>query len=235
MCRACTSSPRTTIRRSGSRFRTAHSWASMSTLPGPFATNSRSPARSRSGASTRSCRRSRPAPRMPRWPPWRSPTRPCRASISPRPIIARRRASWPGSTASSAPSCPKPSWASVSGVQGGTAHEAYLKTFFPAATVQSYGSAAEVRAALTLRRGRPRVRRRHRTGRLACRARRLRPAAASSAARSPRPASSARAPASRCAKATARCARRSITRLARLAAKGVYSDLYLKYFPISIY
>ena len=35
------------------------------------------------------------------------------------------------------------------GVEAGTAHEAYLRTFFPAAVVQNYGSGAELRAALT--------------------------------------------------------------------------------------
>ena len=38
------------------------------------------------------------------------------------------------------------------GVQGGTAHEAYLKAFFPAATLVTFGSDADLRAALVARR-----------------------------------------------------------------------------------
>jgi polar amino acid transport system substrate-binding protein len=120
------------------------------------------------------------------------------------------------------------------GVQSGTAHEAYLKTFFPAATVQSYGSAAEVRAALT-------------SGAVdlafgdgvALAGWLAGPEASACCGFVGGPFTETRYFGEGAGIAVRKgniVLRKALDyALAQLAAKGVYSDLYLKYFPIGIY
>ena len=84
-------------------------------------------------------------------------------------------------------------------------------------------------------RGRPLVRRRH-FARVLAQRQRTRPAAACFAAgRSPRADISARASGSRCGAATTRCGWRSTGRCSGLWERGKFSDLWLRYFPISPY
>lgn len=120
------------------------------------------------------------------------------------------------------------------GVQSGTAHEAYLRTFFPSASLRSYGSAGEVRAALT-------------SGAVdlvfgdgISLARWLAGAETSACCGfvgGPFTESRFFGEGAGIAVRKGNVALRKALdyALARLAAKGVYSDLYLKYFPISIY
>lgn len=120
------------------------------------------------------------------------------------------------------------------GVQGGTAHEAYLKSFFPSASVQSYGSAAEARAAL-------------RSGAVdlvfgdgISLARWLaEPDASACCGFVGGPFTESRYFGEGAGIAVRKgngVLRQGLDyALARLAAEGVYTDLYLKYFPISIY
>ena len=120
------------------------------------------------------------------------------------------------------------------GVQAGTAHEAYLRTFFPTATVQTFGSAGEVRAALT-------------SGAVDLAfgdgislAQWLNATEASKCCAfvgGPFTESRFFGEGAGIAVRKGNTALRKALdyALARLAANGTYSDLYLKYFPISVY
>ena len=120
------------------------------------------------------------------------------------------------------------------GVGAGTAQEAYLRTFFPAATVQDYGSAAELRAALTSRAvdlvfgdGITMAQWFNEPAILACCAfvggpfmeSRFFGEGAGIAVR----------------KGNGALRAALDYALARLAADGTYADLYLKYFPVGVY
>ncbi len=120
------------------------------------------------------------------------------------------------------------------GVERGTAHEAFLKAFFPAAAVQAFGSQAELRAALTS----SAVELAFGDG-IALAQWLGSPASAACCAFAGGPFTESRffgqgaGIAVRRGNGTLRAA--LDYGLARLAAQGTYADLYLKYFPIGVY
>ena len=121
------------------------------------------------------------------------------------------------------------------GAVAGSAHEAYLKTFFPGVIVKTYPDftalhealrAGEVSAifadGLTLAVWL--------AGESSAELLRLQRRPVSS-----RAAFSARASASPCARKTRICGARWTGRSRRLAAKGVYAEIYRKYFPVGFF
>ncbi len=118
-------------------------------------------------------------------------------------------------------------------VVAGTAHEAYLKALFTEVELRPYPSNDVARDGAQARRRRSPVRRRRSRSPSGSTARIRRTAAAFAAGRSPRAAISAKASASRSSAATTRCGSAFNWALFRLWEKGRFSDLWLRYFPVS--
>ena len=118
-------------------------------------------------------------------------------------------------------------------VVAGTAHEAYLKTMFTEVEVRPYPNRRGGARAVAGAGRRPLVRRRHLACVLAQRQRFRRLLRRSAAARSSRAAFSARASASPCKRGNDLLRQALNWALFRLWEKGSFTDLWLRYFPIS--